>query len=210
MLAIAGGKGGSGRTTTALGLAATLADRGREPLVVDGDCDMPDLHLLAGTDPDPGLDAVARGGSVEAVASRSPRFPGVAVLAAGTREGLRGTLDRLALRHGPVLVDCPSGVTEQLAHVLRASDRCVIVATDRPQAVEDGLKTAAVARELGTPPAAVAIRDADGRRAADAFDADTVRVPGAPEPFEDSRVRDAWRRLLGVLERSALQYSQNP
>jgi len=59
MLAIAGGKGGVGKTTTTLGLAAALPGR---PLAVDADRDMPDLHALAGVNRDPGLDAVLRDG----------------------------------------------------------------------------------------------------------------------------------------------------
>jgi septum site-determining protein MinD len=48
MLVIAGGKGGCGKTTTALGLAAVLAERGAPAVVADADRDMPDLHALAG------------------------------------------------------------------------------------------------------------------------------------------------------------------
>lgn len=44
MLAIAGGKGGCGKTTTALGVGAALPGR---PLVVDADWDLPNLHRLA-------------------------------------------------------------------------------------------------------------------------------------------------------------------
>jgi septum site-determining protein MinD len=47
MLALAGGKGGSGKTTTTLGLAAALDG---PVVVVDTDRAMPNLHALAGVD----------------------------------------------------------------------------------------------------------------------------------------------------------------
>lgn len=47
MLAIAGGKGGCGKTTTTLGLARAHPDR---VLAADLDWDMPNLHALAGVD----------------------------------------------------------------------------------------------------------------------------------------------------------------
>ncbi|WP_049987653.1 nucleotide-binding protein [Halobellus rufus] len=45
MLAIAGGKGGSGKTTTTLGLARAID---APSVAVDADCDLPNLHALAG------------------------------------------------------------------------------------------------------------------------------------------------------------------
>ena len=45
MLAIAGGKGGSGKTTTTLGLARAIDG---PTLAVDADCDLPNLHAMAG------------------------------------------------------------------------------------------------------------------------------------------------------------------
>lgn len=62
MLAITGGKGGTGTTTTALGLGVALDG---PTLVVDGDWAVPDLHRLAGVtrhgdDPPPEPDALWR------------------------------------------------------------------------------------------------------------------------------------------------------
>src|SRR6056297_3035727 len=105
MLAIAGGKGGSGKTTTALGLAAILQDRGREPLIVDCDCDMPDLHHQAGIDSIGGIDDLADGTPAELVATDSTTVPGVRIVTAGSRDQVDTALSRLGDWHGPVILD---------------------------------------------------------------------------------------------------------
>lgn len=48
MLAVTGGKGGTGKTTTTLGLARALAAVGADVRCVDADVDLPDLGALAG------------------------------------------------------------------------------------------------------------------------------------------------------------------
>ncbi|MFW5937921.1 MAG: P-loop NTPase, partial [Halanaeroarchaeum sp.] len=84
MLAIAGGKGGVGKTTTALGVGVALATRRRDPVVVDADADLPNLHLVADVDGG-GVEAVADGTDVERASIPSDRFEGVRVL--GSRPG---------------------------------------------------------------------------------------------------------------------------
>jgi septum site-determining protein MinD len=61
MLAVAGGKGGAGKTTTTLGLAGALARQRKTVLAADADREMPDLHAMAGVARTPGLDAVTAG-----------------------------------------------------------------------------------------------------------------------------------------------------
>ena len=63
MLAVAGGKGGVGRTTTTLGLAAAAARVGYAPVVVDANRDCPDLARRATVDP-AGVETLAAGGSL--------------------------------------------------------------------------------------------------------------------------------------------------
>ncbi|ELZ24113.1 cobyrinic acid ac-diamide synthase [Halosimplex carlsbadense 2-9-1] len=151
MLAIAGGKGGCGKTTTALGLAAALARDGGRPLVVDADCDMPNLHTMADTDRSPGVDAVADGDSIAASTHRSTVVPGVDVLPAG---GASGPLDRTALRRlrrarQRVILDCPAGATDAAAAPLRHADGALVVSTDRSASLDDAAKTARMAETLG-------------------------------------------------------------
>ena len=51
ILAVAGGKGGVGKTTVAVNLAAYMADRGLKLLLVDADVDNPNDHVNLGLEP---------------------------------------------------------------------------------------------------------------------------------------------------------------
>jgi septum site-determining protein MinD len=158
MLAIAGGKGGSGKTTTAAGLAWMLARRGSDPLVVDCDTDMPDLHhLLDGLQPG-GIDRLAAGESLERCWQHSPTVPGVRCLSGGDRSNITAALTRAADWHGPVILDCPPGAGPDAVQPLRHARRVLLVSTDQPAAVADTVGTARTARELDTRVSGVALR----------------------------------------------------
>ena len=205
MLAVTGGKGGCGKTTTVLGLARTLARRGREPLVVDADCDMPDLHHLAGVERTDGVDALARGAPLSRVCRYPPSFPGVAVVTAGrparTAPALRATRDW----EGPVLVDCPAGIGPDASRPLRQADAAIVVSTDRPQCLDDTRRTVTAARQLDASPVGVLLRTVAGRTAGTggrvAGSPVLTTVPDVEDPFETPPLARAWStvadRLLG-------------
>lgn len=149
MLAIAGGKGGTGKTTTALGLARALDG---PALVADADGDMPDLHALAGVDREPTL-ADLDGRPPTALAQPQPGADGVSVLPAPrpTADADRhAALSRLADAAVPTLLDCPGGAGPDAAVPLRAARRAVLVTTACAPALRDAAKTAEMARALGT------------------------------------------------------------
>jgi len=192
MLAIAGGKGGCGKTTTAVGLARALATPGTRPLVVDADIDMPDLHHRTEVDREPGIAAAVESEDPRAVAQRSDRFPGVDILPCGGADTTTAAalFERLASQgdHGqpdePVLLDCPAGASPDAAAPLRAADRTVLVSTPRERSLRDAAKTAAMARELDAAPVGVVLVRSDG-----AVDPSellgcelVVHVPELPEP----------------------------
>lgn len=159
MLAIAGGKGGCGKTTTTLGLGAALARQRGSVLAVDADRDMPNLHAMAGVPRTPGL-ADLRERRVEAVRHGVPRRTGIDVVPASpTPAGfdLGRALERLRGHAAHVLVDCPAGAGPAAADPLRAADRVLLVTTLQPPSLRDTAKTAAMARALGTPVAGAAL-----------------------------------------------------
>ena len=165
MLAVAGGKGGCGKTTTAVGLARAFAALGADPLVVDADLDMPDLHHRTDVDREPGLAAAADSPTPRALAQSAGRFPDIDVLpCVGTDTATAAALfERLWDDTGPVLLDCPAGASPTAAAPLRAADRTVVVSTPRERSLRDAAKTAAMARQLDAPPAAIVLVRSEGR-----------------------------------------------
>jgi septum site-determining protein MinD len=183
MYAIAGGKGGCGKTTTVCDLARALVRADHRPIVVDADVDMPDLHERAGADPEPGLDALGAGAGLDTVLQDDHDLDGVDVVASGRpggwpdrREGhrmqrrgasegseppkrLHPALDRLDPVERPVLVDCPAGAGPDVAVALGTAERAVVVSTDTRESLEDAAKTAAMSSALGTPVACLCLRE---------------------------------------------------
>jgi septum site-determining protein MinD len=164
MLAIAGGKGGCGKTTTALGLARGVAELGARPLVVDADLDMPDLHHRTGVDRTPGVADGADHRRPADLAQSTSRFPQLDVLPCHSADATDAAalLDRLDDHPEPVLVDCPAGAGPDAVAPLRMADRTVVVSTPHEQSLRDGAKTAAMARQLDAPPTTAVLVRSDG------------------------------------------------
>ena len=213
MLAIASGKGGCGKTTTAVGLARALAREGQTPLVVDADTGMPDLHLRVDVPRTPGLGALADGGTPARVAHRAGG--GFAVLPVGTiaPDVVPSALDRLVAWDGPVLVDCPAGAARDAAMPLREADGTLLVTNPRAETLRDTAKTAAMARALDAPPLGVVSidRSVAGPDDARLTDADARglfgcpvcgRIPNADAPvLRAERVRTAYRAVARKLSK---------
>ncbi len=197
MLAIAGGKGGSGKTTTAVGLAWMLARRGSDPIVVDCDTDMPDIHhLLDGLTPG-GIDRLASGRTLEGSCEQSSTVPGVRCLTAGDRSNVSDALTRLTDWHDPVFLDCPPGAGPDAVRPLRHAHRVLLVSTDQQTAVTDTVRTARTARELGPGVLGAILRETSSGSVSEWPDESPLlgRVGSVEAPLEDPQVRAVWSAL---------------
>ena len=229
MIAVAGGKGGSGKTTTVVGLARALARRGTAVVAADADWDLPNLARLAAETADGAGAGAAPGratGSdgprsvVDSVREPTPLWPDRAaptVLAAPSdplsvdAASVLADLGDATPDDVPVLLDCPAGAAPDAAAPLRAADRSLVVTRLRRAALRDAAKTAALARRLGCPPVGTV---AVGRASAPDAVATLLGCPvlgtvpdGGPEPLSDAAVRAAYdglaRRLIGTEAASA-------
>jgi septum site-determining protein MinD len=220
MLAVAGGKGGCGKTTTALGLARALSRQGAEPLVVDTDCDMPDIHHVAGieravgsgasdsgvaapTDADSGVATLARGDALGRAVQYSSAFPGVGLVTAGKPGQVDAALRATAGWHGPVILDCPAGVGPDATRPLRHADATLAVSTDDPQCLDDTRRTITAARELAAPPVGVYLRTTlEPPDTAPASVGDcpvTATAPSVADPFADPELERTWTALADTI-----------
>ena len=199
MLAVTGGKGGSGKTTAALGMGAVLAQRRREPILVDTDVDMPNLHVRAGVD-DGGIERLAAGETVREAVRESERYPGVSVLGATPGADLEGALRRLVTDR-PVILDGVAGASEKAVTALRHAGATVVLTRDTPASITDAAKTVQMARAVGTPVvAAIASRASDvSRDLSGTLPVDPiVPIPAVDDPINHPDARSAYSRILDI------------
>lgn len=206
MLAIAGGKGGCGKTTTTLGLAAALESR---TLVVDADVDMPNLHILAGVERDAALASVADCVDPWEAATPRPDDPGTRVLSApleSPTDTLRGALSRLQRAGAAVLVDCPAGASVDAAVPFQFADATLLVTTLCGPALRDTTKTAAMSRTVGTPVAGAVLTRTHASPAAVSELLETpirASIPQVADPLADGGPGPASYAALANTLRSA-------
>jgi septum site-determining protein MinD len=145
ILAVAGGKGGVGKSTVAFSLAAAT-----DAVLVDADLGMADLPTGRGPDLHDVL--AGRAGPTEAVRGGPVHLVPCGRTLTGARAAdvtrLAETVESLAGEFGDVLLDCPAGLSADAGVPLAVADACLLVASPRRFALADAIRTRELAREL--------------------------------------------------------------
>ncbi len=194
-LAVASGKGGTGKTHVAASLASTWSQQGDRVLLVDSDLGLGNVEMLLGLRPKFDLGDVLSGAAsvddamvagpagVQVLVARSG-CPELVQLGPADRARLAAALTRAGRDFDHVIVDIGAGIGAQALFFQGLAARTLLVTSSEPPALTDAYAFIKVANRVnGTPHYAVAVN----------------QVRGAGEGAHASRILgDLAQRFLGV------------
>jgi septum site-determining protein MinD len=156
---VASGKGGVGKTTTALNLAIALSNFGREVIVIDANMTTPNIGLHLGAPNIPiTLHDVLRGNNhIKEAAYLHPSglkvIPSSIALESGSEELLEKLKDVLPDLKGVaeiILIDAAAGLGKEAIHAIKYCEDAIIVTNPDIPSVTDALKTIRRCEKEGT------------------------------------------------------------
>ncbi|MFW6383904.1 MAG: P-loop NTPase [Halodesulfurarchaeum sp.] len=158
-LGIASGKGGVGKTTTALNLGAALVESGHRVAVVDLDLGMANLGAMVGLrNPDATIhDVLADRAPLSAAIHEAAGLaiaPGSTVLddfSAAETAPIEAVIDELRTRFEVVILDVGAGLNHEVAASLEAADGVLLVTTAELPSLTDATKTGELVERLDVP-----------------------------------------------------------
>ncbi|WP_436936172.1 MinD/ParA family ATP-binding protein [Halovenus marina] len=153
---IAGGKGGVGKTTTAVNLGVALEDRGYDTVVIDADLGMANLGEMLELDHDRSLHEILAGDSTVSEAltdaqgglTTVPGEQSLEAFAEADPAKLRKVTKTLKNAYDIVLIDTGAGLSHETTVPLGLADGIVLVTTPDDVAINDTKKTADLAERV--------------------------------------------------------------
>lgn len=154
--AVAGGKGGAGKTTTALNVGGALQEAGYDAVVVDADLGMANLGSVLDIEHEHSIhDVLAEEASVSETLIDAPGgltvVPGdqsLTAFAAADPDRLEGVVETLRNAYDVVLLDTGAGLSREVVVPLELADGILLVTTPDDVAVGDTVKTARLADRI--------------------------------------------------------------
>ncbi|MFH0808387.1 MAG: cell division ATPase MinD [archaeon] len=158
IIVINSGKGGVGKTTTAINLGASLNKLNKEVIIMDANLNTPNVGLQLGAPIVPiTLNHVLKGKAniEDAIYEHHsgtkivPSSLSISELTKFNVKKLPGIATELAALCDYVIIDSAAGFGEEVISVFEAADEIIIVTNPEMPAVTDALKAVKVAREMG-------------------------------------------------------------
>jgi flagellar biosynthesis protein FlhG len=148
VIAVTGGKGGTGKSSVAVNLATAFAQAGRKAMLLDGDLGLANVDVLLGLTPRYTLEHVLRGERPleEVILQTSagvrvvPAASGVARMAALSAAEQAGLVQAFSALPGPpevLIVDTAAGISESVLQFCQAAQQVLVVMRDEPTSLTD-------------------------------------------------------------------------
>ncbi len=148
VIAVTGGKGGTGKSSVAVNLATAFAQMGRKTMLLDGDLGLANVDVLLGLTPRYTLEHVLKGERPleEVIIETSagvrvvPAASGVARMAALSMQEQAGLVQAFSALPGPLdvlIVDTAAGISESVLQFCQAAQQVLVVMRDEPTSLTD-------------------------------------------------------------------------
>jgi septum site-determining protein MinD len=220
---IAGGKGGVGKTTTAVNVGVAMQDAGYDVVIVDADLGMANLAAMLEIDYDTSLHEVLA--ERAAISDTLTEGPGGVTLVPGEQSleafadadpaKLRKVIKTLSNAYDVVLIDTGAGLSHEATVPLGLADSVLLVTTPDSVAIGDAGKTAQLAKRVDGKVIGAILTRAEAQEEIDEVESkvDHPLLAVIPEDseattdeplvlnFPDSPAAEAYRRLATALER---------
>ena len=154
-IVITSGKGGVGKTTVAVNLAARLAQKGQRVILCDADFGLNNVDVCAGIEHLVTYDIVdvieGRCRAKQALV-KHPTYGNLYVLTSShsaperyvSPQSIKLVLDNLAPQFDFILIDCPAGIDDGFHRAVATADEAIVVTTPHISAIRDADKVITV------------------------------------------------------------------
>jgi flagellar biosynthesis protein FlhG len=148
VIAISSGKGGTGKTTVAVNLAAALAEAGRKVLLLDGDLGLANVDVLLGLTPACTIEQVLKGERrLEEILLHTPEGIGVIPAASGVTRlaqlplpelnAVVSAFSTLPASYDTLVIDTAPGLIESVLTFCQAAQHQLLVIRNEPASLTD-------------------------------------------------------------------------
>ena len=154
-IVVTSGKGGVGKTTVAVNLAARLAQKGYRVVLCDADFGLNNVDVAAGVENLVDYDVVdvieGRCRAKQALV-KHPRYSNLYVLTSShsaperyvSPQAIKVVLDGLSPQFDFIFIDCPAGIDEGFHRAVATADEALVVTTPHISALRDADKVITV------------------------------------------------------------------
>ena len=150
-IVITSGKGGVGKTTVAVNLAAQLSKKGQRVVLCDGDFGLNNVDVAAGVENLVSydiIDAIEGRCRAKQALVKHPRYGNLYLLTSShssperyvSPQAVKVVLDALAPNFDFILIDCPAGIDDGFHRAVATADEAIVVTTPHISALRDADK----------------------------------------------------------------------
>lgn len=171
--AILSGKGGVGKTTTAINLGVSLNNLGEDVVIIDGNLTTPNIGIHLGAPIVPTTLNHVLNGQAQIEEAIYEHESGTKIIPASLSlkesekinyKKFPELTKKLKKITNNVIIDCAAGLGEEAKSSIYAADEIIIVTNPEMAAVTDALKAIKLAEEMGKPVVGVIITRYQGKK----------------------------------------------